>query len=78
MKKEEGLSYQAYLRVLLGLMNKQKKIVRSLDIVEMDVRGTDGNKYFRIDQCIDFIKVKFGFMDASGHDFVFEKKMCYE
>lgn len=78
VKKEEGLSYQAYLRVLLGLMNKQKKIVRSLDIVEMDVRGTDGNKYFRIDQCIDFIKVKFGFMDASGHDFVFEKKMCYE
>lgn len=78
VEKEEGLSYQAYLRVLLGLMNKQKKIVRSLDIVEMDVRGTDGNKYFRIDQCIDFIKVKFGFMDAAGHDFVFEKRMCYE
>ena len=77
-KKEEGLSYQAYLRVLLGLMNKQKKVMRSLDIVEMDIRQTEGNKYFRIDRCLDYMKVNFGFMDAQGHDFVFEKKMCYE
>jgi len=77
-KKEDGLSYQAYLRVLLGLMNKQKKVARSLDIVEMDIRKTEGNQYFRIDQCIDFIRANFGFADATGHDFVFEKMMCYE
>lgn len=77
-KKNEGLSYQAYLRVLLGLMDKQKKAVRSLDIVEMDIRQTQGNKYFRIDRCIDYMKVSFGFIDASGHDFVFDKMMCYE
>lgn len=77
-KKEDGLSYQAYLRVFLGLMNKQKKVARSLDIVEMDIRKTEGNEYFRIDQCIDYMKVNFGFMDAAGHDFVFEKMMCYE
>ena len=77
-KKEDGLSYQAYLRVLLGLMNKQKKMIRSLDIVEMDIRQTDGNEQFRIDRCLDYMKVNFGFMDAYGHDFVFEKKMCYE
>lgn len=77
-KKEEGLSYQAYLRVLLGLMNKEKKVVRSLDIVEMDIRATEGNRYFRIDNCIDYMRVGFGFADAAGHDFVFEKIMCYE
>lgn len=77
-KGDEGLSYQAYLRVLLGLMDKQKKAVRSLDIVEMDIRQTEGNEYFRIDECIDYMKVSFGFMDAGGHDFVFEKMMCYE
>lgn len=77
-KKEEGLSYQAYLRVLLGLMNKEKKVARSLDIVEMDIRETDGNEYFRIDQCVDYLKVGFGFVDAAGHDFVFERLMCYE
>lgn len=73
-----GLSYQDYLRVLLGLMDKDKKLERSLDIVEMDIRQTKGNEHFRIDGCIDYIKARFGFMDAQGHDFVFEKRMCYE
>lgn len=74
----KGLSYQDYLRVFLALMNKEKKITRSLDIVEMDLRQTNGNEHFRIDRCIDYIKVHFGFEDANGHDFVFYKKMCYE
>jgi len=77
-KKDDGLSYQAYLRVFLGLMNKQNKVMRSLDIVEMDIRQTDGNEHFKIDRCLDYMKVQFGFMDAQDHDFVFEKKMCYE
>lgn len=77
-KKDEGLSYQAYLRVLLALMDKQNKAKRSLDIVEMDIRQTQGNESFRIDRCIDYIKVGFGFMDAKGHDFVFDRTMCYE
>ncbi len=76
--QSDGLSYQAYLRVLLALMNKQNKAARSLDIVEMDIRQTQGNESFRIDRCIDYIKVGFGFADASGHDFVFERTMCYE
>lgn len=74
----KGLSYQDYLKVFLGLMNKEQKVTRSLDIVEMDLRQTEGNSYFRIDRCIDYMKVNFGFEDANGHDFVFYKKMCYE
>lgn len=74
----EGLGYQEYLRVLLGLADKQKKLTRSLDIVEMDIRQTKGNEFFRIDECIDYMKAGFGFIDAGGHDFVFEKYMCYE
>lgn len=77
-KRDEGLSYQMYLRVLLGLMDKQTKVTRSLDIVEMDIRQTKGNEQFRIDRCLDYMKVQFGFMDAQGHDFVFERMMCYE
>jgi len=74
----KGLSYHDYLRVFLGLMNKEQKVTRSLDIVEMDLRQTEGNSYFRIDRCIDYMKVNFGFEDANGHEFVFYKKMCYE
>lgn len=72
-----GLSYQDYLRVFLGLMDRDVKATRSLDIVEMDIRQTDGNAHFRIDSCMDYMKVYFGFEDARGHDFVFCRKMCY-
>lgn len=77
-KETTGLSYQDYLRVFLGLMDQDTKAERSLDIVEMDIRQTVGNKHFRIDRCMDYMKVHFGFADADGHDFVFYKKMCYE
>lgn len=73
-----GLSYEDYLRVFLGLMNRDTKAARSLDIVEMDIRQTAGNQNFRIDRCMDYMKVNFGFADANGHDFVFWKKMCYQ
>lgn len=77
-KNMTGLSYEDYLRVFLGMMNKKDKAARSLDVVEMDIRQTEGNESFRIDRCIDFMKVSFGFTDSAGHDFVFQKKMCYE
>ena len=72
-----GLSYQDYLSIFLGLMNRDTKVARSLDIVEMDLRKTDGNEHFRIDRCMDYIKVHFGFDDDGGHEFVLSRKMCY-
>lgn len=77
-QNEAGLSYQDYLRIFLGLMDRDTKAIRSLDIVEMDIRQTAGNEHFRIDRCMDYMKVDFGFADAQRHDFVFYKKMCYE
>ncbi|MDE6911714.1 MAG: hypothetical protein K2P44_14795 [Lachnospiraceae bacterium] len=77
-KETAGLTYENYLQIFLGVMNRDVKAARSLDIVEMDIRGTDGNAQFRIDRCIDYLNVNFGFQDTGGHDFVFRKKMCYE
>ena len=77
VKSTSGLSYQDYLRIFLGLMNKNDKAARSLDIVEMDIRQTKGNERFRIDQCTDYIQVGFGFEDAKGHSFVFRRRQCY-
>ena len=74
----KGLSYEDYLRIFLALTDKDQKTVRSLDITEMDIRQTDGNADFRIDMCIDYMKVSFGFENADGYEFVFDKEMCYE
>ena len=73
-----GLKYEDYLRVLLALQNPEEKVNRSLDIVEMDIRATDGNENFRIDRCIDYMEVNFGFVDTRGREFVFDKMICYE
>jgi hypothetical protein len=44
----------------------------------MDIRRTDGNDGFRIDRCVDYINVQFGFRDGYGHEFLFERRKCYE
>lgn len=77
-EKSTALSYEDYLRVFLGLMDKEEKILRSLDIVELDIRMTAGNENFRIDQCIDAVYVSFGFSDSYNHEYVFSREMRYE
>ena len=73
-----GLCYEDHLRVFLMLMNRQDKVMRSLDIVEMDIRQTPGNEHFRIDQCISYLKVGFGFSDAGKREYVFDRAMGYQ
>lgn len=77
-RPQNGLLYRDYLRIFLALMNREDKVLRSLDIVEMDIRQTAGNVQFRIDRCIDYMQAGFGFCDVWGHEFVFRRRMCYE
>lgn len=74
-----GMSYQEYLRVFLALMlNQESKVMRSMDMAELDIRKTIGNEYFRMDQCIDYLKITFGFLGDRGQEYVFTKTMRYE
>lgn len=77
-KKVTALSYSDYLTILLACMDKEEKTLRSMDIVELDIRKTAGNEYFRLDQCIDAMLVSFGFSDQYQHDYVFTRYMRYE
>lgn len=74
----EGMDYEGYLRLLLLMTNKENKVARAMDIMEMDIRLTPGNESFRIDRCIDYMKVTFGFAGSRGENFVFSKSMRYE
>jgi hypothetical protein len=76
--RDNGLSYDNYLAVLMMLGKADEKLSRSLDVVEMDMRQTDGNSGFKIDKCVDYINVKFGFNNGYGHEFLFDKSKCYE
>ena len=52
---EEGLDYITYLRLLLMLTNPDEKVMRFMDVVEMNLRRTEGNEYFRMDGCMDAV-----------------------
>jgi hypothetical protein len=77
-KNTKGIDYNGHLEVMLGIANKNTKLARSLDIVEMDLRLTKGNEGFRIDRCVDYINVKFGFRDGYGHEYLYDRSKCYD
>jgi hypothetical protein len=60
---EGGLSYSEYLGLMLFLQNEDKKLARAMDIIEMDIRLTPGNQYFRIDWCIESFRALVDFRD---------------
>ena len=50
--KNEGLDYQDYLRILLLLCGEEDMTMRAMNMVEADIRQTEGNKAFRLDGCL--------------------------
>lgn len=56
-KTEEGLAYGDYLRIFLALTPLEEQTFRAMDVVEMDIRKTPGNRMFRMDGCADRLEV---------------------
>ena len=48
-----GFSYEDYLRIFLLMENGTRKTLRLMDMMENDIRMTDGNGRFRFDACFD-------------------------
>lgn len=72
---KEGLKYEDYLRILLTLTKTETKTFRMLDVIEMDIRRTKGNRNFRIDGCIDYIETEIEFSSKYGYEYsIFRQK----
>lgn len=50
---QEGMDYKQYLELLLLFTNNEKITYRSMDLIEMQIRQTEGNEGFRMDGCAD-------------------------
>ncbi len=50
--KEEGLSYQDYLRILLNMGSLKNQKMRALDMVQMTMRQEEGMGSFEVQNCI--------------------------
>lgn len=58
VKTATGMSYVDYLRIFLSMENAEKKTLRFMNIIEMDIRKTAGNPAFRLDTCVDYIEAE--------------------
>ena len=49
---QEGLCYKDYLRMLLYMENKDRLLMRQMDMIEQRLRYVEQLSYFRIDYCL--------------------------
>jgi hypothetical protein len=75
---EGGLYYEDYLRIKLFMTDTEIKTKRLMDIIEMDIRKTDGNSAFRLDHCLDIFRAELSVGTKYGYDVKVEKIYGYE
>ncbi len=73
----EGFDYKEYLRILLLLIDPEHKVYRFMDVIESDIRETEGNTFFRIDECINEAVFEIQFTSQMGYEPVWTKKYRY-
>jgi len=74
---KEGLLYEDYMRILMALTNKEDKVMRLMDIIEMTLRDTKGNEFFRMDGCLDFLEARITVESEFGYSFTIQRKYFY-
>jgi|GEM_PF-3438179 len=79
-KSETGLSYGAYLRIILTgkqALGRNKVLKRMIDVMELDIRKSGYDK-FKMDGCVDCFKTTIDFKGSSGHSYTFTRYFGYE
>lgn len=76
-EKEEGISYQEYLQLLLLSKGHSEKVARMMNLIEMNIRKTAGNKNFRLDLCVDYIEATIFLSSKYGRDLQITRNYYY-
>ena len=71
------LSYEDYLRILLFGVPSAAKSLRLMDVVELDIRQTEDNETFRIDQCVDAVDFRARVYAEDGTEFELIRSYAY-
>ena len=74
----EGLCYKDYLKMKLGMTDLKEKTQRLMDIIEMDIRRTDGNREFKVDHCLDVFCGELVVGTSFGYEVKIERVYGYE
>ncbi len=71
------LTYEQYLMILLLIMGKENLSLRTMDLIELHVRRTDGNESFRFDACLDSCLITGTFEDSAGKTYTTDVGLRY-
>lgn len=71
------LGYEDYLRLFLYMQLPVVKVYRCMDMMEADIRLTEGNENFRIDGCADAVSMEIGIHSEYGYFYSMERKYSY-
>lgn len=77
-ENQRGLQYKDYLHILLYLTNSQKLTYRFMDLMEMDIRTTEGNAEFRMDGCIEWLSIQASVRSRMGYVHSVQAQIAYE
>lgn len=75
---EGGMSYEDYLQVFLTAKDRDSKVMRAMDMVELSVQTVDNRPGFKMDSCITALEAS---IDVKANDrkmFNVERQYCYE
>lgn len=75
---EKGMSYEDYLQVFMMTVNREKKVMRAMDMVELSVRTTGGRPAFKMDSCITAIEASVDVKANKKKEFNVVRQYCYE
>ena len=73
-----GMTYNDYLRFLLSLKSEKEVLYRFMDLCEMDIRTTKGNKYFQMDGCVGAVEVTANISSGYGNGYKITRTYTYE
>lgn len=71
------LSYEDYLRILILTTASDFTTLRLMDVIETDLRQSEGNSHFRIDMCTDAVVFECTVVDSNGILYELKRKYCY-
>lgn len=72
-----GFSYEQYLACMILLENETDVNLRTMDIMEMDIRFQDGNENFAMDWCIERYEANISAKGSYGNNYYLRRKYGY-
>ena len=71
------MSYEDYLRVFMTLTDMDKLTGRAMDMVEADIRMTEGNGAFCLDGCYDRLEFEIWMSSGFGYEYHLDRTWSY-